>query len=96
MAKRDSLDRVGTDRPTSPRKPEKKTSIATRMTGTNTKTSVFSIRVTEEELLEMNQLADLLKQYTRSGSRNNILRACFRAMKNKKTEQLVKLVKELP
>ena len=97
MPSNDLLNQVEIKRP-KPKKEKKssQTSIAERMTSANNSTHVFSLRVTEDELLEMNQLAEQLKAHSRAGHRNNLLRACFQAMKGKDLKHLLKLINSLP
>ncbi|WP_330927448.1 hypothetical protein [Candidatus Sororendozoicomonas aggregata] len=97
MSKSDSLAGVTAGKPPSPKRAnKKKASVASRMTSSSRETSVFSLRVPDDELIEMNQLAEELKKHTRMGDRNTLLRACFQAMKEKNLQQLLKIIRELP
>ncbi|PJE77827.1 hypothetical protein CI610_03243 [invertebrate metagenome] len=101
MATNNPLDQVVVNRPVPKKRDksnpsQKKSCVANRMTSANTNTRVFSLRVTESELQEMNRIAELLKEHIRSGNRNNLLRACFQAMKKKNINSIINQITKLP
>lgn len=79
-------------------RPEKKTedSVVKQMIGSNDSTKVFSLRVTEDELREIDAIVADLKKTTRKANRNSLLRACFHILKTDKKDRFLKALKDLP